>query len=160
MCWGTGEKIFLATVGRGRVQFLYKFYRALGGRIQRGVRLVISTKTLPSVPHRFPEQLYVLSCSKTETCEMQDLVQMMTQTLRMDTKDLLGNREGSRCSSLPEFKLNKKYRDTLMLHGKAREGTGDFYFSTFAPGSTLACLMNLGKSSESPGPNINNVFVY
>lgn len=42
---------------------------------------------------------------------MQDLVHMMTQTLRMDA--------GS--TALPEFRLNRKYRDTLVLHGKARE---------------------------------------
>ncbi|XP_062842440.1 serine/threonine-protein kinase Nek4 [Trichomycterus rosablanca] len=69
---------------------------------------------------------------KSETCEMQDLVQMMTQTLRMDAKDVLGEQEGSRCNSslLPEFKLNKKYRDTLVLHGKTREGAGDFRLSS------------------------------
>ncbi|XP_039512331.1 serine/threonine-protein kinase Nek4 isoform X2 [Pimephales promelas] len=58
---------------------------------------------------------------KCETSEMQDLVQMMTQTLHMDARDV----------SLPEFKLNRKYRDTLMLHGKSREGQGDFQISGF-----------------------------
>ncbi|XP_056092679.1 serine/threonine-protein kinase Nek4 [Rhinichthys klamathensis goyatoka] len=59
---------------------------------------------------------------KCETSEMQDLVQMMTQTLHMDARDV----------SLPEFKLNRKYRDTLMLHGKSREGQGDFQISGFS----------------------------
>lgn len=54
---------------------------------------------------------------------MHDLVNMMTQTLRMDVGD--GVSEGDRgrfgSTALPEFKLNRKYRDTLLLHGKARE---------------------------------------
>lgn len=54
---------------------------------------------------------------------MQDLVQMMTQTLRMDVEDgvsvVYKDKFGS--TTLPEFKLNRKYRDTLMLHGKGRE---------------------------------------
>ncbi|XP_060766448.1 serine/threonine-protein kinase Nek4 isoform X3 [Neoarius graeffei] len=75
---------------------------------------------------------------KSETNEMQDLVQMMTQTLRMDAKDIL---ESSRCSStmLPEFKLNRKYRDTLMLHGKSGDGDCDFHLSDF-------------RSDDSSGP--------
>ncbi|XP_072521951.1 serine/threonine-protein kinase Nek4 [Salminus brasiliensis] len=64
---------------------------------------------------------------KSESSEMQDLVQMMTQTLRMDVRDV------SQCNStlLPEFKLNRKYRDTLMLHGKACDGEMDFHFRDF-----------------------------
>lgn len=67
---------------------------------------------------------------------MQDLVQMMTQTLRMDARDVLCEQESSRCNSamLPEFKLNRKYRDTLMLHGKSREGERDFHLSDFHSG--------------------------
>lgn len=54
---------------------------------------------------------------------MQDLVHMMTQTLRMDIGDGVSEADKSRFGStaLPEFKLNRKYRDTLVLHGKARE---------------------------------------
>lgn len=46
---------------------------------------------------------------------------MMTQTLRMEIGDGVcdGRRFGS--TALPEFKLNRRYRDTLVLHGKARE---------------------------------------
>lgn len=53
---------------------------------------------------------------------MQDLVQMMTQTLRMEGRDGVND---IMCASaaLPEFKLNRGYRDTLVLHGKAREQT-------------------------------------
>ncbi|XP_016375819.1 serine/threonine-protein kinase Nek4-like isoform X2 [Sinocyclocheilus rhinocerous] len=70
---------------------------------------------------------------KFETNEMQDLVQMMTQTLHMDARDVSFEPDGSRCHStpLPEFKLNRKYRDTLMLHGKSREGQGDYQISGF-----------------------------
>ncbi|XP_016107395.1 serine/threonine-protein kinase Nek4 isoform X2 [Sinocyclocheilus grahami] len=70
---------------------------------------------------------------KFETNEMQDLVQMMTQTLHMDARDVSFEPDGSRCHStpLPEFKLNRKYRDTLMLHGKSREGQGDHQISGF-----------------------------
>ncbi|XP_019941883.2 serine/threonine-protein kinase Nek4 isoform X1 [Paralichthys olivaceus] len=59
---------------------------------------------------------------KTESSDMQDLVHMMTQTLRMDVGDVSEvdkRRLGS--TALPEFKLNRRYRDTLMLHGKAGE---------------------------------------
>uniref|UniRef100_A0A671NDH3 non-specific serine/threonine protein kinase n=1 Tax=Sinocyclocheilus anshuiensis TaxID=1608454 RepID=A0A671NDH3_9TELE len=75
---------------------------------------------------------------KRETSEMQDLVQMMTQTLHMDARDVSFEPDGTRCHStpLPEFKLNRKYRDTLMLHGKSREGHGDFQISGFPDDST------------------------
>ncbi|XP_077430578.1 serine/threonine-protein kinase Nek4 isoform X2 [Vanacampus margaritifer] len=60
---------------------------------------------------------------KAESTDMQDLVQMMTQTLRMvggnDVTGVDKNEFGS--TLLPEFKLNRKYRDTLVLHGKARQ---------------------------------------
>ncbi|XP_059393514.1 serine/threonine-protein kinase Nek4-like isoform X2 [Carassius carassius] len=70
---------------------------------------------------------------KFETNEMQDLVQMMTQTLHMDARDVSFEPGSSRSHStpLPEFKLNRKYRDTLMLHGKSREGQGDNQISGF-----------------------------
>ncbi|KAM9813356.1 LOW QUALITY PROTEIN: serine/threonine-protein kinase Nek4 [Neosynchiropus ocellatus] len=55
---------------------------------------------------------------KTESTEMQDLVQMMTQTLSMNGGHDV-NKEGFGSMVLPEFKLNRKYRDTLALHGKA-----------------------------------------
>ncbi|XP_030585636.1 serine/threonine-protein kinase Nek4 isoform X2 [Archocentrus centrarchus] len=60
---------------------------------------------------------------KTESSEMHDLVDMMTQTLRMDAGDGVSEGDKGRFGStaLPEFKLNRKYRDTLVLHGKARE---------------------------------------
>ncbi|NXY33467.1 NEK4 kinase, partial [Pomatorhinus ruficollis] len=54
---------------------------------------------------------------KNSVNEMNDLVQLMTWTLKMDSK------ENSECcvtlSPAPEFKLHRKYRDTLILHGKS-----------------------------------------
>ncbi|NWU28316.1 NEK4 kinase, partial [Dyaphorophyia castanea] len=54
---------------------------------------------------------------KSNLNEMNDLVQLMTWTLKMDSK------ENSECCVTstpgPEFKLHRKYRDTLILHGKS-----------------------------------------
>ncbi|XP_059712281.1 serine/threonine-protein kinase Nek4 isoform X3 [Haemorhous mexicanus] len=54
---------------------------------------------------------------KSSVNEMNDLVQLMTWTLKMDSK------ENSECcvtsTPAPEFKLHRKYRDTLILHGKS-----------------------------------------
>ncbi|KAM9859411.1 serine/threonine-protein kinase Nek4 [Aulostomus maculatus] len=58
---------------------------------------------------------------KTECNDMKDLVHMMTQTLGMDGGDSVTEVEKSGSTSLQEFRLNRKYRDTLVLHGKARE---------------------------------------
>lgn len=53
---------------------------------------------------------------------------MMTQTLRMDGREGVSELErGS--TALPEFKLNRKYRDTLVLHGKAQEEAEDLQLS-------------------------------
>nr|XP_057911324.1 serine/threonine-protein kinase Nek4 isoform X2 [Doryrhamphus excisus] len=60
---------------------------------------------------------------RAESKDMQDLVHMMTQTLRMvggDAANEVVNREFGTTAS-PEFKLNRKYRDTLVLHGKSRQ---------------------------------------
>lgn len=57
---------------------------------------------------------------------MSDLVQLMTQTLKLDSKE--------NCEDLPvpdpvsEFKLHRKYRDTLILHGKVAEQTEELHF--------------------------------
>lgn len=61
---------------------------------------------------------------KPDSSEMHDLVKLMTQTLRMDPKD--ANKENP--LPAPEFKLRRKYRDTLILHGKTKE---DFCFNDF-----------------------------
>lgn len=66
-------------------------------------------------------------CRKAESCDMQDLVQMMTQTLRTDTEDSVNEADKGvfGLTALPEFKLNRKYRDTLALHGKSQEEAED-----------------------------------
>ncbi|XP_006169368.1 serine/threonine-protein kinase Nek4 isoform X2 [Tupaia chinensis] len=74
---------------------------------------------------------------KGHTNEMNDLVQMMTQTLKLDSKES--------CEDLPvpnpvsEFKLHRKYRDTLILHGKVAEEVEELHFkelsSAIVPGS-------------------------
>ncbi|XP_059185217.1 serine/threonine-protein kinase Nek4 isoform X2 [Centropristis striata] len=75
---------------------------------------------------------------KTESRDMQDLVHMMTQTLRMDTGGGVSEQEKSRfgSSALPEFKLNRKYRDTLVLHGKAQEEAENLSLGEIPIGST------------------------
>ncbi|NXX95854.1 NEK4 kinase, partial [Centropus bengalensis] len=53
---------------------------------------------------------------KSSLNETNDLVQLMTRTLKMDSKE---NSEYCATSTpAPEFKLRRKYRDTLILHGK------------------------------------------
>ncbi|XP_064451335.1 serine/threonine-protein kinase Nek4 isoform X3 [Mirounga angustirostris] len=74
---------------------------------------------------------------KCHTNEMSDLVQLMTQTLKLESKesyeDLLVPEPVS------EFKLHRKYRDTLILHGKVAEAAEDLHFkelpSAVMPGS-------------------------
>ncbi|XP_045847357.1 serine/threonine-protein kinase Nek4 isoform X4 [Meles meles] len=74
---------------------------------------------------------------KGHTNEMSDLVHLMTQTLKLESKesyeDLLVPEPVS------EFKLHRKYRDTLILHGKVAEEAEDLHFkelpSAVMPGS-------------------------
>ncbi|XP_034022854.1 serine/threonine-protein kinase Nek4 isoform X2 [Thalassophryne amazonica] len=75
---------------------------------------------------------------KTESNDMQDLVHMMTQTLRMDDGDGLNavNRSTFGSSALPEFKLNRRYRDTLVLHGKADVEVEKLSLAEIPKGST------------------------
>ncbi|KAJ8370488.1 hypothetical protein SKAU_G00105160 [Synaphobranchus kaupii] len=68
---------------------------------------------------------------KNESSEMQDLVQLMTQTLRMDCRDAACEPDGSGSPAPPEFRLNRRYRDTLVLHGKATEQQEGFRFNEF-----------------------------
>ncbi|XP_075952243.1 serine/threonine-protein kinase Nek4 isoform X2 [Anarhichas minor] len=75
---------------------------------------------------------------KTESSDMQDLVHMMTQTLSMDIVDGVSEADKGSFGStaLPEFKLNRKYRDTLVLHGKAREEADNLSLGEIPIGST------------------------
>ncbi|XP_036911670.1 serine/threonine-protein kinase Nek4 isoform X2 [Sturnira hondurensis] len=63
---------------------------------------------------------------KSHLSEISDLVQLMTQTLKLDSKES--------CEDLPvpdpvsEFKLHRKYRDTLILHGKVAEQAEELRF--------------------------------
>ncbi|NXT28512.1 NEK4 kinase, partial [Syrrhaptes paradoxus] len=63
---------------------------------------------------------------KNRVNEMNDLVQLMTWTLKMDSK------ENSECcvtsTPAPEFKLHRKYRDTLILHGKSPDESEELKF--------------------------------
>ncbi|XP_061689390.1 serine/threonine-protein kinase Nek4 isoform X2 [Syngnathoides biaculeatus] len=72
---------------------------------------------------------------RAETKDIQDLVQMMTQTLRMVEGNEVDKHE-SGCTLLPEFKLNKKYRDTLALHGKSRQEAENVSLGEIPIGST------------------------
>ncbi|XP_013924559.1 PREDICTED: serine/threonine-protein kinase Nek4 [Thamnophis sirtalis] len=63
-------------------------------------------------------------CKERKSNEMNDLLQLMTQTLKMD------NIENYSQFAMPtpdsQFRLNRKYRDTLILHGKAAEEPDKF----------------------------------
>ncbi|XP_032860489.2 serine/threonine-protein kinase Nek4 isoform X3 [Tyto alba] len=63
---------------------------------------------------------------KSNVNEMNDLVQLMTWTLKMDSKE---NSEYCVASTpAPEFKLHRKYRDTLILHGKSPSESEELKF--------------------------------
>ncbi|XP_062466250.1 serine/threonine-protein kinase Nek4 isoform X5 [Pezoporus occidentalis] len=63
---------------------------------------------------------------KSNVNEMNDLVQLMTWTLKMDSKENSVNCATS--TPAPEFKLHRKYRDTLILHGKSPGESEEFKF--------------------------------
>ncbi|NXJ97655.1 NEK4 kinase, partial [Corythaixoides concolor] len=63
---------------------------------------------------------------KINVNEMNDLVQLMTWTLKMDSKE---NPESCVTPTpAPEFKLHRKYRDTLILHGKSPDESEELKF--------------------------------
>ncbi|KAK9406273.1 serine/threonine-protein kinase Nek4 [Crotalus adamanteus] len=61
--------------------------------------------------------------------EMNDLLQVMTQTLKMDNIENYSQFSMSTPDS--QFRLNRKYRDTLILHGKTAEEPDEFQFQEF-----------------------------
>ncbi|XP_008946149.1 PREDICTED: serine/threonine-protein kinase Nek4, partial [Merops nubicus] len=63
---------------------------------------------------------------KSSMNEMSDLVQLMTWTLKMDSKENSGYCVTS--APAPEFKLHRKYRDTLILHGKSLDESEELKF--------------------------------
>ncbi|NWS62185.1 NEK4 kinase, partial [Chunga burmeisteri] len=69
---------------------------------------------------------------KSSMNEMNDLVQLMTRTLKMDSKE---NSEYCVTSTpAPEFKLHRKYQDTLMLHGKSPHESEELKFEEISSG--------------------------
>lgn len=74
---------------------------------------------------------------------MSDLVQLMTQTLKLDSKES--------CEDLPvsdpvsEFKLHRKYRDTLILHGKVAEEAEELQFKELPLGDQIILLQQTGE---------------
>lgn len=75
------------------------------------------------------------SARKSNVSEMSDLVKLMTWTLKMDSKE---NSEYSVTSTpAPEFKLHKKYRDTLILHGKSPDESEELKFEEISSGLLL-----------------------
>lgn len=149
MCFIAAGYFTRGKVRRRWVQLVHKFQWTIRRRLPGKVWLTRNQVILVfcfwlekayvgvfTVTHGFV--LWVI-CRKTDSNDMQDLVQMMTQTLRMD----IGNgavevdkgRLGS--SALPEFKLNRRYRDTLVLHGKARREAEDLSLGEMPIGWTL-----------------------
>ncbi|XP_040263649.1 serine/threonine-protein kinase Nek4 [Bufo bufo] len=63
----------------------------------------------------------------SDSGEMNDLVNLMTQTLHMEKDD--GQMPQAACK---EFRLNKRYRDTLMLHKRTSEEQEDICFQDLA----------------------------
>ncbi|XP_043934816.1 serine/threonine-protein kinase Nek4 [Protopterus annectens] len=67
---------------------------------------------------------------KGDFTEMHDLVQLMTQTLKMEFEEKCIKQPNS--IPMPKAKPNRKYRDTLILHGKAKEEPPEeFCFRSF-----------------------------
>ncbi|XP_028574637.2 serine/threonine-protein kinase Nek4 isoform X5 [Podarcis muralis] len=64
-----------------------------------------------------------------KTNEMHDLVQLMTQTLKMDNKENCS--QSAILAPESQFRLNRKYKDTLKLHGKASEEPDEFQLQEF-----------------------------
>ncbi|NXC43239.1 NEK4 kinase, partial [Penelope pileata] len=63
---------------------------------------------------------------KSSMSEVNDLVQLMTWTLKMNSKE-----SSEHCATLtpsPQFKLHRKYQDTLILHGKSPDESEEFKF--------------------------------
>lgn len=78
------------------------------------------------------------STSKSSMNEMNDLVQLMTRTLKMDSKE---NSEYCVTSNpAPEFKVHRKYRDTLILHGKSPDEPEELKFEEIPSGLFVLLL--------------------
>ncbi|XP_077678314.1 serine/threonine-protein kinase Nek4 isoform X7 [Eretmochelys imbricata] len=82
---------------------------------------------------------------KSNTNEMNDLVQLMTQTLKMDSKE--NCEHPSILTPASEFKLHRKYRDTLILHGKVSNEPEKFKFEEF-PSDVLSGPEKISRMVE------------
>ncbi|NXA80977.1 NEK4 kinase, partial [Thryothorus ludovicianus] len=82
---------------------------------------------------------------KSNVNEVNDLVQLMTRTLKMDSK------ENSECcvtsTPAPEFKLHRKYRDTLILHGKSPDESEEVKMEEI-PSDTLSVPYKIRRMVE------------
>ncbi|XP_069793291.1 serine/threonine-protein kinase Nek4 isoform X2 [Narcine bancroftii] len=115
-------------------------------------------KNMSELSHHLSDDEYSSSTSSTDksegdckelkpdSSEMHDLVKLMTQTLKMDSK--YSNKENPLPAPTPEFKLRCKYRDTLILHGKAKEGSQDFYFNQF-PSEVVSVPAKIKRTVEA-----------
>lgn len=63
---------------------------------------------------------------------MNDLLQLMTHTLKMDNIESYS--QFAMPTSDSQFRLNRKYRDTLILHGKAAEEPDEFQLQELPSG--------------------------
>ncbi|XP_059966178.1 serine/threonine-protein kinase Nek4 isoform X3 [Mesoplodon densirostris] len=72
---------------------------------------------------------------KGHTNEMSDLVQLMTQTLKLDSKESYEDLPVP--EPVSEFKLHRKYRDTLILHGRVAEGAEELHFKELPSGAIV-----------------------
>ncbi|XP_066900083.1 serine/threonine-protein kinase Nek4 isoform X13 [Kogia breviceps] len=72
---------------------------------------------------------------KGHTNEMSDLVQLMTQTLKLDSRESYEDLPVP--EPVSEFKLHRKYQDTLILHGKVAEGAEELHFKELPSGAIV-----------------------
>ncbi|XP_077308326.1 serine/threonine-protein kinase Nek4 isoform X2 [Lithobates pipiens] len=79
----------------------------------------------------------------SDSGDMNDLVDLMTQTLHME-KDRGQQSPGPR----DEFRIHRKYRDTLMLHGRADEGQADVFFQDI-PSDSLTVPQKFRRMIEA-----------
>ncbi|XP_020924590.1 serine/threonine-protein kinase Nek4 isoform X3 [Sus scrofa] len=134
--------------GDSREQATPTTYRGSQARVESDLQLLAYARTTATPDqshvcnlHHSSWQCWIHSplceTSKGHTNEMSDLVQLMTQTLKLDSKESC---EDLRVPDpVSEFKLHRKYRDTLILHGKVAEEAEEFHFkelpSAIMPGS-------------------------
>lgn len=74
---------------------------------------------------------------------MSDLVQLMTQTLNLDSKESYEDLPVP--EPVSEFKLHRKYRDTLILHGKVAEEAEELCFKELPSGGQFIVLHQAGE---------------